>query len=134
MTKKKKIIIGVIILLILALGVLGFFYIREKNNSSKKKTNKSIESIKDFNYSLKSNDSKLKKELFKELKEILSKDEIDYEDYAKKLAEIFVVDVYDLDSKISKYDIGGLEYILESEQKEFKSLMQDTLYSKFNDK
>ena len=133
MTKKKKIIIIIIIVAVLALGVLAFFYIKGKNDSSKKNINKNIESIKDFNYSLKSRDSKLKKEKFKELKAILSKDDIDYEEYANKLAEIFAVDVYDLNSKINKYDIGGLEYILESEQKDFKGLMQDTLYNSIVD-
>lgn len=133
MTKKKKIIIIVIIVLILLLGCLGFFYITQKNKSSKKNINKSIETIEKFNYTLKSNDPKIKKEKFKELKDILSKKDIDYEEYAKKLAEIFAIDVYYLDCKISKYDIGGLEYILDSERSKFKSLMQDTLYSNIVD-
>lgn len=133
MSKKKKIIlIIVLIIALLAVGVLAFCYFRKDTPSTTKKAaNEDV--IKGYDYTIKKTDSKLKKEKFKELKKILSLKEINYDDYASKLAEIFAVDVYDLDSKFSKYDVGGLEYVITDKKEEFKLLLQDTLYSNVKD-
>lgn len=133
MSKKKKIIIIVIVILLLAGSATGaYFYFKKDSNSSVKKV-ENEDVIKEYGYTIKKTDSKIKKQKFKELKQILKEDEVDYEAYAAKLAELFAVDVYDLNSKINKYDIGGLEYILDTKTEEFKILMQDTLYSNIKD-
>lgn len=131
MTKKYKIpVIIITILLIIILGIGALYLIKKPEE---KYIIQEKDNIKSYNYSLKENDSSLKEEKFKELKEILETDNLDEKMYAKSLAEIFVIDVYDLNSKLSKYDIGGLEYLYESEVDKFKRLMQDTLYSNIED-
>lgn len=89
---------------------------------------KILDKIKGYSYNIKENDSKLKKDTFKKLEKILNAEEIDYNEYAKLLSQMFIIDVYTLDTKISKYDIGGLEYLYDSEKEKFKNLMADTLY------
>ncbi|MBQ4583427.1 MAG: hypothetical protein IJA94_00835 [Bacilli bacterium] len=131
MTKKYKVPIIIITILLLVSVVLGLVYFMRDNEHEFVIKNKDI--ISKYNYSLKENDSSLKEEKFKELKNILKQDEIDDTEYAVVLAELFVVDVYDLDSKLNKYDIGGLEYIYESDKDKFKSIMQDTLYNNIED-
>ena len=132
MTKKQKIATIILVIILLALSGIGALYFKQKKNNPVPVI-KQEDLIKEYNYAIKENDSKVKKEKFKELKEILDKEPIDKEEYAKKLAEIFTVDVYDLDSKINKYDVGGLEYILEAEQEKFKLVLQDSLYSNIKD-
>ena len=131
MTKKKKIFITVLIIFLLVTGIVGVLYFTRHDD--KKEIVKQEDVIKDYNYSLKEHDSNLKKEKFKELKNILSNSPINYDEYAKKLAEIFVVDVYDLNSKVNKYDVGGLEYVLEEKKDTLKLILQDSLYGNLKD-
>lgn len=131
MTKKYKIPIIIIFLLLIVVGGVGILYLTRKPEKRAIIENKAV--IAKYNYSLKENDSSVKEEKFNELKKILESDEIDNNLYAQTLAEIFVIDVYDLNSKLSKYDVGGLEYIYENEKNKFKSIMQDTLYNSVED-
>ncbi len=130
---KKRVILAIIIVLLIVLGVIGLLYFNQKKDGKKPSVIKQVDKIEAYNYTIKETDSKLKKEKFKELKEILGASEIDYDAYASKLAELFVIDVYDLDSKINKYDVGGLEYVLEDKKESLKTLLQDTLYSNIKD-
>ena len=131
MTKKRKVLIIIFALVFITGSVLGFLYFNKDHE--KVVVIKQEDIIKDYNYTIKETDSKLKKDLFNELKEILSSENVDFDNYAKKLAEIFTVDVYDLNSKINKYDVGGLEYILEEKKEVFKQVLQDSLYSNIKD-
>ena len=134
MTKKRKIILIIIIVLLVFGAVLGFLYWKNSKSNNTNKTNvKTVDTIDGYGYTLKENDSKLKKEKFNELKSILKEDDIDYEAYAMKLAEIFVIDVYDLSSKLNKYDVGGLDYVLEEKKDMLKLKLQDTLYNNMVD-
>lgn len=131
MTKKYKTIIIIISILLIASISIGAIYLTR--DKEKEIVIENVDAISKYNYTLKKNDSITKKNKFKELKEILEKDILDEDAYAKTLAEIFVIDVYDLNSKISKYDIGGLEYIYESDKDKFKNIMLDTLYNSVED-
>ena len=77
-------------------------------------------------------DVDLMKDNFKELKDILANDNINYEDYAKTLAKLFIIDLYTIDNKKSMYDVGSLEYVYDKEN--FKTRCQNTLYKGLNDK
>ena len=131
MTKKYKISIIIIIFLLFVICTLGVIYFTR--DDEKELVIEKKDEISNYNYTLKENDSSLKEEKFNELKEILEKAEIDDAKYAQVLAEIFVLDVYDLDSKLNKYDIGGVEFIFENEKDKFKKIMQDTLYNSIED-
>ena len=133
MSKKKKIIIIIIALLVMLAVAGGLFWYFNKDQENPSQVVQNEDMIKEYGYTIKKRDSKLKKQKFKELKEILKEKDVDFDLYAKKLAEIFAVDVYDLNSKVNKYDIGGLEYVINDKKSEFKILLQDTLYSNIKD-
>ena len=69
------------------------------------------------------------KENFKELKDILANDNINYEDYAKELVMLYVVDFYTLSNKITSSDIGGVEFIPTDMVDNFKMHAGDTMYN-----
>ena len=66
--------------------------------------------------------------MFGELKEILSKDKVDEEAYAKKISEMFVYDFYSLDDKLAKTDIGGVDFVYSGVMENFLTNAQDTYY------
>lgn len=124
-TKYKNLLI-IIAILIIVLGITGLIY--KLTYNKEEESVKILDVIEDSTYKLKENDSELKKDLFYELKTILKEENVNYEEYSKVLSKLFVIDVFSLENKINKYDIGGLDYILETEKDKFKLLMGDTLY------
>lgn len=128
MRKKYKIgliIIGLLLVITTGIGLLKYFLPEKKEEEN---TANVISDIKEYNYTLDDRDTKYMKETFQELKDILSKEEIDYDEYATSLAKLFVIDFYTLNNKINKYDVGGLEYIYSSSKENFKLKAMDTLY------
>ncbi len=121
---KKIVLISVIGLLAVALTLLLF------NNDNKQDVAvvKELDVIDKYGYILYDNKTDLYKEKFGELKEILSEDNVDYLAYAKKIAELFVADFYDLNSKKTNTDIGGVDFIYKSAKDEFILKAQDTIY------
>ena len=71
----------------------------------------SLDTIKGFDYKLEDRDKEIYKTEFKKLKENLEGKSINYEDYAKSIAKMFIIDLYTIDNKINKYDIGGEEFV-----------------------
>lgn len=125
---KKKYKIGfVIVVLILILAFLIYVCLDLVNNNDSDKVQK-IDSIPKYGYSLDKRATKLMKVEFKELKTILNNNEISYEEYAKELSKLFVIDLFTLNNKINKYDTPCLEYILEDNIDNFSSNVSDTLY------
>lgn len=128
MRKKYKIgliIIGLLLVITTGIGLLKYFLPEKKEEEN---TANVISDIKEYNYTLDDRDTKYMKETFQELRDILSKEEIDYDEYAKSLAKLFLIDFYTLNNKINKYDVGGLEYIYSSSKENFKLKAMDTLY------
>ena len=123
--KVKKILITLIIIVILAIvGILLYSYF--KNDEPKEV--KTIKSIPEYGYELKENETKLYKDEFEKLDNILSKKEVDYEAYAKQIAKLFIIDFYTLDNKLSKNDIGGTDFIKESMRDNFIEEARSTFY------
>lgn len=131
MSKKYKnglILIVILIVLVTIIGVSKVFF---KKENSKKPENKTsiISNITDFGYTLDDRDTKYMKDTWKELEKILKEKEIDYDKYAESLAKLFIIDLYTLNNKINKYDVGSLEYILSDKQEMFKNKVMDTIYN-----
>ena len=127
MKKKYKVILSVIVIFILL--IIAFFTIKllfsKKNNTANIKV---LDSIPNYNYTLDERDSKLMKDTYQELKGILKEKEINYEDYAKAIAKLFVIDLFTMNNKINKYDIGSIEYVYPDSVSNFKINVGDTLY------
>jgi len=136
MSKKKKIIIISIIIAILILaGVITTLIIlkNKKKEETSVKTIEVLDSIKGYNYKLEDRDTELYKKKFLELKELLESKEIDEEKYAILVAELFAIDLYTIDNKNTKYDVGALDFIYPEEQEKFKNKVTDSMYKLVED-
>ena len=123
--KRRKIIIIIIIVIILLLCALIAFKLFNKDD---KKPINVIDDVKNYNYVLEDRDTQLFKDTFKELKDILNADDIDYEKYAQTLSKLYIIDLYTMDNKISKYDVGSSEFIYPDYLDKFKLKATETMY------
>ncbi len=129
---KYKVPLLIILVLIILVVILLIFKPFKKEEPSIVKV---VDTIDNFNYTLDERDTKLLKKTYQELKKELSSSDIDYENYAKILAELFVIDLFTLDNKINKYDVGSLEYVYPDSLENFKLNVEDTIYKEIeNDK
>lgn len=131
MRKRYKIWMIIIILLIILVSGIGLFklFINNEEEEQPKNVTNIISNIKDYNYTLDDRDTNYMKEEFKNLENILKEEPVDFNLYASTLAKLFVIDFYTLNNKVNKYDVGGLEYILNSKIDMFKSKAMDTIYN-----
>ena len=114
-SKLKRDNIFILIFSIILVALLITLGIMAKNIFTKEETveeAKVVDEIKDFDYKLTDHNTDYFKELFEELKKVLNEDEVDESKYATLVAELFVTDFYDLNSKLSKNDVGGTQFIL----------------------
>ena len=127
MKKKYKILLIVIIILIVLI-VASIIVLNVFNNSSPAEPVKVVDSIDEFGYSLDDRDTELMKSTYNELKNVLTQDEINYEDYAEVLAKLFVIDLFTMDNKVNRYDVGSTEYVYPDSVDNFKTNVEDTIY------
>lgn len=128
-TKKKR--IRKIILFIFVLLVAGgLIYFALNNNKSKpeKKGKKVVDKIDNFDYSVSETDTKLFKDEFKKLKKELSKKEVSNENYSKLVAKLFIIDFYTLDNKVTKNDVGGVQFVYKNYRATFIDKARDEFY------
>ena len=131
MRKRYKIgliVISVLLVGVIGIGVLKVFMPSEEENRGEPNVSSVISNINDYGYTLDDRDTGYMKEVFGELETVLNQGEVDYQEYARLLAQLFVIDFYTLDNKINKYDVGGLEYILSSSIETFRQKAVDTIY------
>lgn len=124
---EKAIVITFIFVGFVLFGLLGFNVYNDfiKDDSVKVKE---LDKIDLFGYVLDENDTKIYKKYFNELNKVLSSEEINYEEYAKLLSKLFVIDFYTLSNKVSSTDIGGLEFVHNDLLDNFKLNAGDTIY------
>ena len=124
---KKIIRFFEIIILLGILGIGGYFIYKNVIPAKVNKV-KVTDSIPKYGYRLKENKPTAYKEMFKELKSILSKDEVNEEDYVKKISEMFIYDFYSLKDKEAKTDVGGVEFVHPDVLENFLQNAEDTYY------
>ena len=127
MKKKYKVILIIIIILMVLLAA-SIVAVKLLSKSDNKDAVKVVDSIDEFGYTLDDRDTKLMKNTYNELKNVLISDEINYEEYAKKLAELFVIDLFTMDNKVNRYDVGSTEYVYPDNVDNFKTNVEDTVY------
>ena len=127
MKKKYKILLIIIIVLIILIvtAIVAINLLSDNNTADPVKV---VDSIDDFGYTLDDRDTELMKTTYNELKTILSADEINYEDYAIVLSKLFVIDLFTMDNKINRYDVGSTEYVYPNSVDNFKTNVEDTIY------
>lgn len=127
--KLKKKVKRLLILLIIVGLVLGGYYIY-KNFGKKEEVKeiKVINKIDKYGYQLKENKPSKYKKLFEELKEILNEENVNEENYVKKISEMFIYDFYSLSDKTAKTDVGGTDFVYKEVLENFLQNAQDTYY------
>ncbi len=129
MNKKVKILILPLLAIIVGIAIYMIFLSKESNRKEPKiEEPKIINEIIGFDYKLDENKSKYYKDLFVELKEVLSKEEINKENYARLISKLFIIDFYTLADKITRNDIGGTMFIHSSIKDNFILKAKDTIY------
>ena len=123
--KSKKLeitflIVGIVLFIILGLMVYKDFF---STNKSKK-----LATIGLYGYSLHDTDNDVYKNEFKALETILDTKPINYSDYAKSIAKLFVIDVFTLNNKMASTDIGGIEFLHKDIKENFKENMGASIY------
>ena len=116
--KKKKVIIVLILIILIVVGVFAYTTLNKGNDKIEEKE-KVVDSIKDFDYTISDTDTKLFKTKFNELKKELKKSTIDNKKYSKLVAELFIIDFFTLDNKIT-----NKEYSVYKRSKEIKNLIK----------
>ncbi len=125
---KKSALMIIILTILISIGLYFLLFSKSTGGLLVRSKDKTVK----FDYTLDKDNTNLMKENFKELKDILANNNINYEDYAKTLAKLFIIDLYTIDNKKSMYDVGSLEYVYDKEN--FKTRCQNTLYKGLNDK
>lgn len=127
-SKIQKVLLLIMLVVVVIIGLYGvytFFIDKNKENIKEEQTIK-------YGYALYDRDNELYKSIFKELKNTLEEDNINYEDYAKYITELFVIDFYSLNNKTSKNDVGGLQYIEPTLKDNFILNATNTIYKYIN--
>ncbi len=126
MKNDKKIILIFIIVGVLLFGFLGY---KVYNDFFKDKTKtKELDSLELYGYTLTANDTDLFKSEFEVLRTTLNEKTINYEDYAKSISKLFIIDLYTITNKLGSTDIGGTEFIHPDLVNNFTENMGSTLY------
>lgn len=123
--KVKKLVYFILLVLLIVGGIYAYSYFF---GGKEVKEVKVVSEIKKYGYVLKDNKTAKYKKMFHELKEILEKDKVDEEKYAKKIAEMFIYDFYSLKDKASKTDIGGVDFVYDGIRENFLENAQNTYY------
>lgn len=127
--KMKKKIIGLVlcsILFIYFIGGIVYNFAFKDDKSNKKILDNSI-TIKGFDYILYEDDLDIYKEEFKKLKTNLESEVIDYKEYAYSISKMFIIDLYSLDNKLNKYDVGGICFVYPDVKENYRLNVENTL-------
>jgi len=121
-----RIVLGIVLLSLI--GILIFYLFDTLKKEEEVPEVKKVDEIVEFGYKLKESDSELYHSLFVDLKDVLSEENIDYDEYAEKLASLFIIDFYTLNNKITNMDIGGVQYLYSKIKDNFILKATDTIY------
>ena len=124
--KKSVKIVLVFAILLIAIG-LGF--IAYKSFQGKEVTKSTVvNQIENYDYVLKSTRCKEYQDMFQKLKDILSADEVDEEDYLEHVSKMFAFDFYNLSDKLAHTDVGGIDFVYSTAKTNFLEKAEDKVY------
>lgn len=128
---RLKHLVGIILLVLLITIVIYIVLVlKPKNDKSKFLDEK--EKIK-YGYILYERDTKIYRDVFNELKLELNNASIDYEKYAEYISKLFIIDLYTLNNKVSKDDVGGIQFVMNDIKDNYLLNVSDTMYKYINE-
>ena len=83
--------------------------------------------IDEYGYTLEDRDTALFEEKFHELETLLNQAEFDQEEYVSLVSQLFIIDFYTIDNKISRYE-DNPDKLMEQLNKVFSSLNREFKY------
>ena len=122
--KVKVILIIAIILISTGLGFLAYESVKPKAVKTATVENE----IEEYGYTLKSTRNDRYKEAFQELKDILSKKDVDEKAYVEQISKMFIMDFYTLNDKLANTDVGGIDFVHTNAKTNFLEKAEDTVY------
>ena len=131
MKKKYKILLIILLLVVIVGGgVFVYFTFFKTEPTVETPVNEVVvtNTIEEYGYNLEDRDTLLFEQLFEELKNLLNTEGYDTEEYVKLVSELFIVDFFTIDNKLSRYDVGGTEYVYSGAVDSFKSVAEDSIY------
>lgn len=128
LNKKRLFNFFVVLIAVVLFAVVAFKVVSDMNRDNAKVEKKELDIIEPYGYKLDDRDTNTYKKYFNELKEVLSEEPIDEEKYAELLTKIFITDFYTLNNRLTSTDIGGLEFIHESQVENFILNAEETMY------
>lgn len=134
--KQRNIIITLILVTVILVGggSIVFLLSRGTDESTEPKvTVTELDNIEDYGYRLEDRDTALYKENFNLLAEELKKEEVSFEEYAKLLSKLYVMDLYTISNKINQYDVGSLDFVSPDVRENFEKKVKDTIYKYVED-
>ncbi len=117
--KYSNIALVILIILLVLMIFISIKVLKESFKKEKATEIQIVDTIEKYGYHLTENNTEYVKKLFEELRDILSKNPVDKEEYAKVLTQIFIADFFDLNSKSSKNEVGGAQFIYSEYQNDF---------------
>lgn len=124
----KKIVKFVLLLLVIIVLIVCLIKFLSKDEKVLKPV-KVLDEIKEYGYKMDDNETEYYKGLFKKLKTTLEKEKIDENEYASLVSQLFLADFLNLDNKMSKNDVGGVQFIYTDFQADFVSLAKTGIYN-----
>lgn len=124
--QKKRITIVIIVILLLIIAY--FTYINITSRTEKKHKEVQVDNIEKYNYTLYDDQSDIYKDLFVQLKNVLNQEEIIEEEYVTIISQMFIIDFFTLNDKITNNDIGGCDFVHQDILDNFKLKANDTMY------
>ena len=134
MNNQNKIVFVVFCLILFFISIFIVYKVIGKRNNVKNSND--IVQIKEekidndnYDYKITNRATDYEKELFNELENIVSAENILYEDYANVLVKIFVADLFTLKNKKSSSDVRCSQYVYDKYQETFKLMVKESIYS-----
>lgn len=126
---KVNLILGIIVFILVILMIYCAFDIFNSMKSKVANEVEVLDKIEGYDYELNENDPSYFEKLFGDLKDVLESEELDEEEYASLVSQLFVTDFYSLASTINKNDVGGTQFVYAPYQEDFVSKAKTTIYN-----
>ena len=108
--------------------ILGYYLLKPKDSKKVQNVIKIEEKIEDYGYELAENETDYYKGLFKNLKAVLNEKPLGEEKYASLVGQLFLADFFNLNNKLSKNDVGGLQFVYSDFRDDVENFAKEGIY------